>query len=430
MATGARSVLIVDDEELFLRTVADGFRTNPWRIELLTARNGREALVVLGSRHIDLVLTDLKMPEVDGFELIAAMTRAFPDTPILVMTAFGTPEIEKRLRGHGLSQYLEKPLAFKVLADRVLSTLATSASGALKGITLASFLQIIQLDRKTCALRILSRDRAGILRFEKGELLDAATGNLVGDDAALEIVCWDDTQIEIHPHRHVAQRTVHGSLTELLMEGIRRKDERGREAPLSAYPPAAMGAAQAAAWRSPLGAAAATAPNAASFFAEDAPESPPAGTPIPQPVPPTAPRSAVTASKENDNMSAKEKLQELTNLDGFQGVAVFTPTGEELVVIGGSVTNMKEVGVLANNVLMNAQKASLEMGAGRGQVVHVEGEKAQILVRCTNEGTDPLKSQPGRAHIHTVLVLKPDASLGMAKLKLGQVVEKMTEDFR
>jgi predicted regulator of Ras-like GTPase activity (Roadblock/LC7/MglB family) len=129
-------------------------------------------------------------------------------------------------------------------------------------------------------------------------------------------------------------------------------------------------------------------------------------------------------------MSAKDKLQELTNLEGFQGAAVFTPSGEELCVIGGSVTNMKEVGVLANNVLMNAQKASLEMGAGRGQVVHVEGEKAQILVRCTNEGTDPLKSQPGRAHIHTVLVLKPDASLGMAKLKLGQVVEKMAEDFR
>jgi DNA-binding response OmpR family regulator/predicted regulator of Ras-like GTPase activity (Roadblock/LC7/MglB family) len=416
MATGARSVLIVDDEEPFLRTVADGFRTNPWRIDLLTARNGREALLVLGSRHIDLVLTDLKMPEVDGFELIAAMTRAFPDTPILVMTAFGTPEIEKRLRGHGLSQYLEKPLAFKVLADRVLSTLATSASGALKGITLASFLQIIQLDRKTCALRILSRERAGILRFEKGELLDAATGTLTGDDAALEIVCWDDTQIEIHPHRHVAQRTVHQSLTEVLMEGIRRKDERGRDGALSVAPPAAGGAGAAS-------------PGYPSFADSIAP-GPPARAPIHEPVPPTASRSAVTASKENENMSAKDKLQELTNLDGFQGAAVFTPTGEELVVIGGSVTNMKEVGVLANNVLMNAQKASLEMGAGRGQVVHVEGEKAQILVRCTNEGTDPLKSQPGRAHIHTVLVLKPDASLGMAKLKLGQVVDKMTEDFR
>lgn len=129
-------------------------------------------------------------------------------------------------------------------------------------------------------------------------------------------------------------------------------------------------------------------------------------------------------------MTPKEKLQDLANIEGFSAAAVFTPAGEDLAILAGTVANIKEVGVLANAVLMNAQKASLEMGAGRGQVVHIEGEKAHILVRCHNEGTDPLRSQPQRAHIHTVLVLKPDASIGMAKLKLGQVVEKLAEDFR
>ncbi len=128
--------------------------------------------------------------------------------------------------------------------------------------------------------------------------------------------------------------------------------------------------------------------------------------------------------------SAKDKMQDLANLDGFAGAAVFTPAGEELVMVPGAVTNIKEVGVLANAVLLNAQKASLEMGAGRGQVVHIEGERAHILVRCLNEGTDPVKSQPGRAHIHTVLVLKPEASLGMAKLRLSSIAEKLAEDFR
>ena len=128
--------------------------------------------------------------------------------------------------------------------------------------------------------------------------------------------------------------------------------------------------------------------------------------------------------------STKEKLQELANLDGFAGAAVFTPAGEDLCTLSGSVQNIREVGILANNVLMNAQKATLEMGAGRGQVVHVEGEKAHVLVRCLNEGNDPLKSQPGRAHIHAVLVVKPDASIGMAKMRLNQVIERLAEDFR
>jgi predicted regulator of Ras-like GTPase activity (Roadblock/LC7/MglB family) len=147
----------------------------------------------------------------------------------------------------------------------------------------------------------------------------------------------------------------------------------------------------------------------------------------PRPPGPTVP---TPGTKEMREMNPKEKLQELANIDGFAGAAVFTPTGEELVILPGSVQNVKDVGVLANAVLMNAQKASLEMGAGRGQLVHVEGEKSHILVRCLNEGTDPLRSQPQRAHIHTVLILKPDASLGMAKLKLSQVVEKLAEDFR
>lgn len=129
-------------------------------------------------------------------------------------------------------------------------------------------------------------------------------------------------------------------------------------------------------------------------------------------------------------MSSQDKLKEFTNIDGFSGAAVYTPTGEALSVLPGDVSNFKDIGVLANTVLLNAQKASLEMGTGRGQQVHIEAEKAHLLVRCLNEGTDPLKSQPGKAHIHVVMVLKNDASIGLAKMRLNSVAEKLAEDFR
>jgi hypothetical protein len=70
------------------------------------------------------------------------------------------------------------------------------------------------------------------------------------------------------------------------------------------------------------------------------------------------------------------------------------------------------------------------MGTGRGQQVHVEAEKAHIIVRCLNEGTDPLKSQPGKAHIHLVLILNGDASIGYAKVKVGSVIQSLAEEFR
>lgn len=395
MNTDIRTVLVVDDEVLFLRTVADGFRAFSDKIELVTAANGREALAVLGSRPVDLVVTDLKMPEIDGFQLLAAMSRAHANTPVLVMTAFGTPEIDKRLRGLGVDHYLEKPLDFRALAERVQQTLAAAASGRVTGITLPSFLQIIQIERKSCTLRIACGEKEGYLHFDRGELCDASTGALTGDPAALVIVCWEDAQIEIQPKRQSARRTIRASLPALLMEGFRQKDEQWRD---GGAPPARA---------PPTGAALEEHP----FTAEQA-------TPAP-------------GKKETDDMATtKEKLQELANIDGFAGAGVFTPAGEDLALLPGTVTNIRDVGVLANTVLMNAQKASLEMGAGRGQVVHIEGEKAHILVRCMNEGTDPLKSQPGRAHIHTVLVVKPEASIGMAKMRLGQVVERLAEDFR
>lgn len=422
MSTESKVVLVVDDGELFLRTVADGFRAHAGRVELLTAHNGREALEILASRPVDLVVTDLKMPEMDGFELLASMSQSYPHTPAVVMTAFGTPDIERRLRGLGVAHYLEKPLNFGSLARRVFEMLAVTASGTVQGITLPSFLQLIQNDRKSCVLRITALGTEGRLTFVSGELVDASTAELTGENAALEIVCWDEARIEIQPVAKDINHTVKLSLTAILMEGIRQKDERTRDSTAS----------QAAAPQmrkptpTPIGDAVAPPPRPRT------PTKPPERVPAPRPATPTKPVREAPASgaKETQEMTPKEKLQDLANIEGFSAAAVFTPAGEDLAILAGTVANIKEVGVLANAVLMNAQKASLEMGAGRGQVVHIEGEKAHILVRCHNEGTDPLRSQPQRAHIHTVLVLKPDASIGMAKLKLGQVVEKLAEDFR
>jgi predicted regulator of Ras-like GTPase activity (Roadblock/LC7/MglB family) len=129
-------------------------------------------------------------------------------------------------------------------------------------------------------------------------------------------------------------------------------------------------------------------------------------------------------------MSVQDKLQSIQTVDGYLGVGIFTPAGESLAAHSTGKVNIKDIGVLANNVLMNAQKASLEMGTGRGQQVHIEAEKAHLLVRCLNEGTDPLKAQPGKAHIHAVVVLNSESSIGMAKMKLNQLVDSLGEDFR
>lgn len=413
-------VLIVDDEEIFLRTVAEGFSLFARDVTPLTARNGRVALEVLRSRRVDLVVTDLKMPEMDGFALIAEMSRHHPGVPVIVMSAFGTPDIEARLVEQGVVQYLDKPIDFEHLAEKVVSVLAASASGHLRGIALPTVLQMIEADRKTCTVRVSSRGHDGELAFKGGLLADARTGDLQGTDAAMEIVCWKEPEIDILPGPSSSGRALEMPVTQILLEAFRVHDERERQrqrerrkAGARHEPPAEPVPSRK------------TVPPARASSAPAGPATVKSSTKTPFEEPRTDQKD-----KERIEMSAQEKLKELAAIDGFSGVAVYTPQGELLAAHTGDVANLKEIGVLANNVLMNAQKASLEMGTGRGQQVHVEAESSHILVRCLNEGTDPLRSQPNKAHIHMVVVLKSDAAIGMAKLRVGTVIQKLAEDFR
>lgn len=125
-----QKVLIVDDERPFLDLLEEGFKTYRQEFQLATAENGRQAIEYLRKNPVDLVVTDIKMPQMDGFELLSYLREFLPEVPVILMTAFGTSDIEERLRAMGASHYLEKPLDFETLAGRIVEELAQSVSGA------------------------------------------------------------------------------------------------------------------------------------------------------------------------------------------------------------------------------------------------------------------------------------------------------------
>jgi two-component system NtrC family response regulator len=101
------TVLIVDDEKnypLILGAVLEeeGFET-------LTANSGDEALEILEHSDIDLVLTDMKMPSMDGIELLERIKEKNPDLPVIMMTAYGTVEKAVEAMQKGAYNYILKP---------------------------------------------------------------------------------------------------------------------------------------------------------------------------------------------------------------------------------------------------------------------------------------------------------------------------------
>lgn len=221
-----KKILIVDDENNFLLSLKDGLSDT---FSILCANNGQEALDILAGEEVNLVITDIKMPVMDGFELLTQMNNDYSDIPVIVMTAFGSSEIEERLDSMGAFQYVEKPIDFDILINKVNQGLAAAKKGNITGVSLSSFMQLLSLDKKTCTLRITSGDHIGTIFFSAGELLQAFTESLQGVDAALEIASWDPVDIELQHLCRQREKVIDAPLGYILIESARRKDENAED---------------------------------------------------------------------------------------------------------------------------------------------------------------------------------------------------------
>jgi DNA-binding NtrC family response regulator len=113
----AKSVLIVDDEPSMRLALRTNFQREGWLVEV--ASGGAEALRKLESQHFPLVITDVRMPDGDGFQLMRSLRVSNPSTALIVLTAFGgVPEAVRAMRG-GACDYLTKPISFEELQSAV-----------------------------------------------------------------------------------------------------------------------------------------------------------------------------------------------------------------------------------------------------------------------------------------------------------------------
>ena len=225
-----KKVLIVDDDKSFLLSLIDGFKAYENQFSITTANDGLEAVSALQEHDISLVLTDLKMPNMDGFELVAHLSKTTPEIPIIVMTAFGTPQMESNLREMGTFQYIEKPIDFSLLVEKILKGLNPSSKSYISGVSLSSFLQLLELDRKTCTVIVHAGKQEGTIYFQDGEIFDAKWNNHTGSEAAFEIVSWENVEIELDNSCSVREAKITESLGFILLEGSRRQDENAAAA--------------------------------------------------------------------------------------------------------------------------------------------------------------------------------------------------------
>jgi CheY-like chemotaxis protein len=91
--------------------------------EVVTASSGEEATIKLKERKYDLVITDISMPGMSGLELLTNIRKDYPETEVIIMTAYGSPEKKEEAFGSGAKYYVEKPFEIKEMKQMVMEIL-------------------------------------------------------------------------------------------------------------------------------------------------------------------------------------------------------------------------------------------------------------------------------------------------------------------
>jgi DNA-binding response OmpR family regulator len=110
-------VLLVDDEEEFVKALAERLKMRDLRSD--TVLDGEEALSYVEDQEPDVMVLDLKMPGIDGMEVLRQVRRAYPRIQVIILTGHGTEKDEEEAKRLGAFDYLEKPVNLDVLVKKM-----------------------------------------------------------------------------------------------------------------------------------------------------------------------------------------------------------------------------------------------------------------------------------------------------------------------
>jgi CheY-like chemotaxis protein len=221
-----KKILLVDDDKVVRSFLARVLKQFADEFEIILATTGKEAVQILQNDRVDLIVTDLQMPEMNGYEFLTFMSENNPGIPVFVMTANGSKSAEERSKSLGSKKYFEKPMNVEVFTQSILEELECGVEGLLEGISLASFLQLVELETKTCTIEVTYKNKSGKLYCQNGGLLSAETADLKNDQAAYEMISWEKCNLKIDNICRKTAKEIKQPLMNILMEGTKIRDDR------------------------------------------------------------------------------------------------------------------------------------------------------------------------------------------------------------
>jgi YesN/AraC family two-component response regulator len=386
MNSSEAKILLVDDNVLLL----DGMKQilTFANYSVLTAENGEDALKIVNEEGetIDLLITDIKMPKMNGLDLLLKVNQLFPQIKSIVITAHSNPKYNKLANQRGAIVYAEKPIEEADLLDHVKNALNSKRDsgfvGSVQTLTLEDIIQMYCISQLKAALMISRKVNGGleegIIYFENGNITNAMVTSedemLTGETAFYHIITWEQGTFSTRYGVTTGKKTINQPCQQLLIEALRRKDETNKTESIS----------------------------------EDSEE--------------TASETEENDGKEvKNNMATRaEQLKEvLTNLSNeladVETIAVVATDGTIFSAVSKVGEDASKVGAIIATIQGLSRRACSTLERGEQKEALIRGEKGYIAL------------YPAGKKASLGITTMPNANLGMLNLTAKEAADKISK---
>ena len=224
-------ILLLDDDPEVLSLYQQMLLQLPSQPEVHIATTAVSGLTLLESQPFTLLVSDLKMPKMDGLQVLALVRRKFPHLRTVVLTGLVDEQLRSRAYAMGVDLFFQKPSNKKELTfllECIESLLDQEESGGFRGVQSKSLVDLIQLEclsGNSAVLRITNGRLEGRVWVQNGELIDAATEGIEGEDAFKKILGWKGGNFEVLPADPDRPRKIKTSYQGLLLDTAQSLDE-------------------------------------------------------------------------------------------------------------------------------------------------------------------------------------------------------------
>lgn len=225
-------VLIVDDDPDVLELYRETLSQLPSRPEIFVANSGTRALSLLKGEAFRLLICDLRMPKMDGLQVLSIVRRQFPEMRTVVLTGVQDEEFRSRAYALGIDLYWLKPDTqqnMEMFLQCIESLLGRDSEGTgFRGVHSKSLIDLIQMEclsQSSTVLRVIRGSMVGRIWIQSGELIDAEIEGARGEVAFRRILEWKSGSFENLPPEPDRERTISKSVNALLLETAQAIDE-------------------------------------------------------------------------------------------------------------------------------------------------------------------------------------------------------------